>query len=351
MSVALKDTAAGRSIDSADRERRKRLWLDPVKADLRTPDALATAKEHHVSLRLAHQIAGLVVNLNSFLDAGYIYPSQAGLADYIKGANDQRMSDRQVRRGIAFMEARGHLRVVRLRGTRNRMYPLYRAAGTVAAPTEVDARAPDTMSSDQGHGVRGVRTWCPPKPSNKPIYKTEEPPLPPRSEPTNVVRLATSASTAESPASGQPMKEERTDQTDDNPRPLEGELLGPAITFDQFWEASSQRGEPGFALAMWNKLSRADHRAISDCLRDGVINDDGMLAGTWLKHRRWEVPPLTLRKRRGEFRFEFKPRRRVVWSPTQPEFKAEYARRLNNGEDVDMMEGAMRRGGLCTLDL
>ena len=43
--------------------------------------------------------------------------------------------------------------------------------------------------------------------------------------------------------------------------------------------------------------------------------------------------------------------RRVVWSPNDPEFKAEYARRLEVGEDVCVMEGAMRRGGLCTLDL
>jgi hypothetical protein len=176
---AFAHSGVGRATEAADRERRKRLWLDPVKADLRTPEALAVANEHHVSLRLAHQIAGLVVNLNSFLDAGHVYASQAGLADYIKGANDQRMSDRQVRRGIAFMEARGHLRIVRLRGTRNRMYPLYRVAETVAATDQPFVRAPDMMSSDQGHDVPGVRTSSPPKPSTNPITKTVDSPLPP----------------------------------------------------------------------------------------------------------------------------------------------------------------------------
>jgi len=62
--------ARSRVPQRADREHRKRLWLDPLRADLDTAEALVMAKQHHVSLRLAVRVAGLIVNLNSFVDAG-----------------------------------------------------------------------------------------------------------------------------------------------------------------------------------------------------------------------------------------------------------------------------------------
>jgi hypothetical protein len=117
-----------RAAEKTDRDRRKRLWLDPVFADLDTPEALKVANEEHVSLRLVRQIAGLIANLNSFLDAGFVYASQKGLARHIRNENGQPTSDRQVRRGIAFLTRRGHLRVVRSRGTHNDMFPLYTSA-------------------------------------------------------------------------------------------------------------------------------------------------------------------------------------------------------------------------------
>ena len=105
--------------ERADRERRKRLWLDPLFEELGTPEALRLAKQCHVSLRLVGQVAGLIVNLNSFLDVGEVWASHAGLADYIKNANGQRISDRQVRRAIEFLRERGHPRVINCRGTVN----------------------------------------------------------------------------------------------------------------------------------------------------------------------------------------------------------------------------------------
>jgi hypothetical protein len=188
--------AMGRVPQRADRERRKRLWLDPLRADLDTAEALVMAKQHHVSLRLAVQVAGLIVNLNSFVDAGYVYASQAGLADYIKNENGQPASDRQVRRAIGFLVARKHLRIESCRGTRNRMFPLYRAAQPAAA-------SEDIISSDQGHHVRGVRTSCPPNPVIKPLSETYTPQSPPSGESGNVIRLGERTASVESNAHNQ----------------------------------------------------------------------------------------------------------------------------------------------------
>jgi hypothetical protein len=188
--------ARSRVPQRADRERRKRLWLDPLRADLDTAEALVMAKQHHVSLRLAVQVAGLIVNLNSFVDAGYVYASQAGLADYIKNENGQPASDRQVRRAIGFLVARKHLRIESCRGTRNRMFPLYRAAQPAAA-------SEDIISSDQGHHVRGVRTSCPPNPVIKPLSETYTPQSPLSGESCNVIRLGQRTASVESNAHDQ----------------------------------------------------------------------------------------------------------------------------------------------------
>jgi hypothetical protein len=183
--------------EKADRERRKRLWLDPLFEDLGTPEALQLAKQCHVSLRLVGQVAGLIVNLNSFLDVGWVWASHAGLADYIKNANGQRISDRQVRRAIEFLRERGHLRVNGCRGTTNQMFPLYRPQRPVTAdaaegPTSSQHEAMsaadnasnnnDIMSEHPGHDVQGVRTSWPPKLDTKPAIKHNPPEPPYRSQ-------------------------------------------------------------------------------------------------------------------------------------------------------------------------
>ena len=133
---------------------------------------------------------------------------------------------------------------------------------------------------------------------------------------------------------------------------IEGEVLGPEsdLTFDWFWDVSGQIGMQGPALRRWKKLTKADRCAIRDLYDRGELDLQGVWACTWLDARRWEAP---VRPKQTKFDLEqFMPvqRRRVVLHPDQPEFKAEYQRRLRSGEDIAMMEGAMRRGGLCTLD-
>jgi hypothetical protein len=161
--------------EKEDRERRKRLWLDRIDADLPTEESRSAARVFHVSLRLLRQVTGLIVNLDSFLDRGLVYASQAGLADHIKNANERPMSDRQVRRAVAFLEARGHLRVERTRGTRNQMYPLYRVPGAT-----VEGRATDTMSADHGPHVLAFEAHVLRKQESKLLEQSQkEPPLPP----------------------------------------------------------------------------------------------------------------------------------------------------------------------------
>jgi hypothetical protein len=157
----LKAGVVAQTTHEADRERRKRLWLDPLIADLGTPEASELAAQFRVSKRLLADIAGRIVNLNSFLNAGYVYPSAAGIGRMIKNANGHWTSGRQVRRGISFFRARGWIRVEPRPGSQNWMFPLYRAVA-----------AADTVTGDPGHDVRGVRTSCPPKLINKPENKT-----------------------------------------------------------------------------------------------------------------------------------------------------------------------------------
>ncbi len=280
--------------EKADRERRKKLWLDPLLADLRTPDALEIAARHHVSLRLAAQIAGLIVNLDSFLEAGYVYASQAGLAGYIKNENGRPTSDRQVRRGIGFLRARGHLRVENCPGTRNRMFPLYRAAGPAPPARESE----DTISSDRGHDVLTVRKSCPPNLILKPVTNNS-PPAPP-AEP---VRL-----TEEGQARQQP------------------EL----ISFDAFYAACVKiaRDPHGPALANFNALTREDRCAIGELVRrETRIDIDGAYVCTWLKGRRWE-----------------RPSPKKMLAPHSVEWCAERERRIAAALDVRFMDQQAREG-------
>lgn len=283
--------------EKADRERRKKLWLDPLLADLRTAAALQMAAQHHVSLRLAAQIAGFIVNLDSFLDAGYVYASQAGLAEYIKNENGRPTSDRQVRRGIAFLCARKHLRIENCRGKRNKMFPLYRAA---AEPADPRLEGTDTMSSDQGPDVLKARKSCPPKLILKPITNNS-PPAPPSEPSDKIVRL--------------------TDEMHcRQPEP---------IAFDAFYRACIKvtRDPEGPALANWNRLTIEDRCAIGELMqRDVRIDVGATYVCTWLKGRCWERKSPQL------------------LAPYSARWHDERERRITAGLDVRFMDAQAREG-------
>jgi hypothetical protein len=230
------------SEERTERERRKHLWLDPVDTDLATPEALKMAGEFHVSLRLVRQIVGLVVNLDSFLDIGYVYASQRGLAGCINGANDQPMSDRQVRRGIAFLKARNHLRVVERRGARNRMFPLYRAA--VQKP--VFAKQSEDMVSSENS--RHVLTFEP-----HVLRKQEKP-------------------EGESPP-----------PRGDSNRPIEVSDREAEVPFSELW-GMIRRGHRGAAMGAYLKLTSPQthevRRQLVYQLEDGPLPEDFPVAAT-----------------------------------------------------------------------
>lgn len=183
-SSARGEAAAGKT----DRERRKQLWLRPLFEDLDTAAAQEIAAGCHVSLRLIAQVAGFVVNLNSFLDHGFVYPSQRRLAASIKGSHGKPVSDRQVRRAIRFLRERGHLRQENGRGT-PKMFPLYREPGAGSEARRSDIRS-DMMSAMVGHHVRDGRTSCPPNLTLlKPLTKTTSTPTPPSGPSGNVAML------------------------------------------------------------------------------------------------------------------------------------------------------------------
>lgn len=267
-----------------DRERRKRLWLDPIKADLSAPGAREIAGQFRVSLRLSARIAGFIVNLDSFLDAGYVYASQSGIGRYIKNENGDPVSARQVRRCINFLAARGHLRVERRRGTWNLMFPIYRAA-----------KSEDTVSSDRGNDVRGVRPSCPPKLVLKPITETQSPHTPQSVQDKKLVKLP------------------------DN-----------TISFDEFYRACvrPERDRKGPALACWNKLTERDRSAIGDLTRsNGCIYLDGVYVCTWLTGRCWEM---VLRLR--------------PLAPYSDEWCAERQRQIDAGLSVKFMDRLAAQG-------
>jgi hypothetical protein len=128
-----------------DRERRKQLWFAPFLNYLNTDDALVLARRYKISIRLAGHVGGVLINFNSFLDAGYVYPSAAGLGRLVKNANGKAMSARQIRRVLAFMRECRAIRVVSDDGRRNKIFPLHLAAAT-----------PDMVSADPGHHVRRI---------------------------------------------------------------------------------------------------------------------------------------------------------------------------------------------------
>ncbi len=236
-------------IPQTDRERKKRLWLDPVIADLDTVAALDTAAQYHVSRRLVAQIAGLIVNLPSFVDVGYVYGSHAGLARFIKNENGRPTSARQVRRGIEFLTARGHLRVDRRRGTSNRMFPLYRPA-----------ESEDIMSRGCGHDVQGVRTSCPPNPIDKPKSETCTPCGPPLGESGKIVRLGKKAAASADGGS---------DQHASKRRPIEGQEV---IQHRLAERLGSGDIAVGWEILLKLPLSHLDQ--ITAMYRAGKLSDD-----------------------------------------------------------------------------
>jgi hypothetical protein len=168
--------------EEEDRERRKRLWLDRIDADLPSPEGRAAAGEFHVSLPrkpihesrmrencdLAEAVDPLTTSLRRIIPMSRL--------EHLLNEIQRRISNRQVRRGVAFLRARGHLRVEQTRlGTRNQMYPLYR--GAAAAPGAIIT---DTMSSDTGLHVLTFEAHVLRKQESKLLEQSQkEPPLPP----------------------------------------------------------------------------------------------------------------------------------------------------------------------------
>ena len=249
-----------RAQPTTDRERRKRLWLDPVFAQLNTREALELARKCSVSLRMAAHVAGLIVNLPSFLDRGYIYASPAGLAKHIKNDNGARLSARQARRCIEFLRRCGQVRLEARPGKTNLLYPIYSAVPP--------SPGSDIMAKDSGHDGQTPRTSCPTNPNTKPLV-TPLTPQPPNPQPGGrVIR----------PAERSPVK---------------------GISFDDFYNACSNRHErdpKGPAIAAWNKLNDSDRTAIAERARrdGGGVDLNGVFAVTWLAGRRWEAPPVSL---------------------------------------------------------
>jgi hypothetical protein len=77
------------------------------------------------------------------------------------------------------------------------------------------------------------------------------------------------------------------------PTTIDGEIIAGVISFQEFWLAAGRPGHEGFARAEWRKLSASDRAAITDRLRrDGELGLRNLWAGTWLRDRVWEEPPL-----------------------------------------------------------
>jgi len=152
------------------RPRPKSLWRGLVYEDLKTPEAIEMARRFHVAISLLRRIAYVISNLKSFTERGFAWASQAWLASAIKHDNGLTVSERQIRRGMAFFVARGWLRLEHRRGTNNRIFPLH--SGPSVQPEskdmseDMDGRQVRTcMSSTPGHA-------CPPTLNIKPIDKT-----------------------------------------------------------------------------------------------------------------------------------------------------------------------------------
>jgi len=144
--------------------------------------------------------------------------------------------------------------------------------------------------------------------------------------------------------SGQPTKKGSEEES------LKDEALDPMNepSWDWFLNNGGAVGMEGPAKAAWLRLNAADRRAIRAYHHDhGGLNMRDMWACTWLKAREWESPCPKLAERLRVV--EADRRHIVVLSPGSLEFAAEYERRLAAGEDVSMMDGARRRGGVCTV--
>ena len=114
---------------------------------------------------------------------------------------------------------------------------------------------------------------------------------------------------------------------------LNGEVLSlkTEVTFDDFVKSIRHApGRLGPALAVWNKLTWNDRKAIGNLLGQRGIDLDGMHASVWLKARRWECAPLTSRHSADDFAeaLAAMPRHRIVdLKPYSAEWTAERKRR------------------------
>jgi hypothetical protein len=77
-------------------------------------------------------------------------------------------------------------------------------------------------------------------------------------------------------------------------RALDGEVLGPIMTFNDIWSASGAVGKPGPAMAIWHRLSKTDQAAITELTRRNgdKLDTGGIWLCTWLASRAWRAPPL-----------------------------------------------------------
>jgi hypothetical protein len=165
------------------REPEKQQWLHgQVIPDLKTHAGRVLAREFEVAPDIVAKVAGLVVNLNSFLEIPRgVYGSYAGLANHIKkNALGDTISARQVRRAIAWLIARRHVIAIKRPGRTNLLIPGSGPSGQIGqtdvvvqgagAPAEPD-RVPDSHLGRTGRGP------CPDRPtnlSNKPSTQTLE---------------------------------------------------------------------------------------------------------------------------------------------------------------------------------
>ena len=224
---------------------------------------------------------------------------------------------RLVRRGLKLLANVGALRIETRSGRTNLLVPLLAGSplyDTTETKGEVRTAASATPDADvrptPDATVRGPRTPASYessylKPHIENLY-TDAPPYPPLgkgegekptvSRPygswkdTNYQQQAAPHQASGYPNGSQPEGSNRTRSHEQATEPIvEGEILPPddAPTFERFWSACAEpRGQLGFALAEWRKLSSDEQqRAYKRPSRNGTW------AGSWLRGRMFDLPP------------------------------------------------------------
>jgi hypothetical protein len=303
-------------------------WLKAVDA------AICTKKLIPTDGRLARELT----NYPS-ANEGICWAGQSRLAGILG------RSDRTVRYSLQRMRGAGFLRAQQQGRARTNCYVLCLGGEPIFPARSIAGGTSDDRQSISGHNRQSVaaddRQSIADKTLESESYERDFIP------PTPNGSVAASGDTA----SGLPTKEDGSDVA------LDGDVLSPdSITFRHFWEASGMVGLVGPALAAWEKLPKADHRAIAKIiLRDGAINTGGTWACTWLSARAWEQPPLPVVEtdRRDTERkdvlndFEWKRSPSSgppMLAPYSDEWQAERARRVARHEPTSLMDDWAKRG-------